>query len=41
LRESMKGNVLIDGRNIWNPDKMRELGYRYFGVGRGVKKNGW
>jgi UDPglucose 6-dehydrogenase len=41
IREVMRGDVLIDGRNIWNPEKMRSMGFRYFGVGRGVKKNGW
>ena len=41
VKTAMKGDVLLDGRNIWQPDAMRELGFRYFGVGRGVKKNGW
>ena len=41
IKEAMRGDVLLDGRNVWNPAAMRELGFRYFGVGRGVKKNGW
>jgi UDPglucose 6-dehydrogenase len=41
IRETMRGDVLLDGRNVWSPARMRELGFRYFGVGRGVKKNGW
>ena len=41
IKETMRGNVLLDGRNIWSPDQMRSLGFRYFGVGRGVKRNGW
>ncbi len=41
IREAMRGDVIIDGRNIWNPERMRAMGFRYFGVGRGVKKNGW
>ncbi len=41
IKEAMRGDVLLDGRNVWNPAAMRELGFRYFGVGRGVKRNGW
>ncbi len=41
IRELMRGDVLMDGRNIWSPEKMREMGFRYFGVGRGTQKNGW
>lgn len=41
IKEAMRGDVLLDGRNVWSPVAMRELGFRYFGVGRGVKKNGW
>ena len=41
IRQAMRGDVLLDGRNIWSPQQMREMGFRYFGVGRGVKKNGW
>ena len=32
---SMKRRVLVDGRNIYDPDRMRELGFEYRGVGRG------
>lgn len=32
---SMKRRVLIDGRNVYEPDRMREFGYEYRGVGRG------
>lgn len=31
----MKQRVLIDGRNIYEPDRMAALGFRYRGVGRG------
>ncbi len=41
IKDAMRGNVLLDGRNIWSPNQMRSLGFRYFGVGRGVKRNGW
>ncbi len=30
----MRHPVLMDGRNAWNPDYVRALGFTYFGVGR-------
>ncbi|NPA91673.1 MAG: UDP-glucose/GDP-mannose dehydrogenase family protein [Chloroflexi bacterium] len=36
----MRGNVLIDGRNIYDPKRMRELGFEYRGMGRGYQVNG-
>ncbi|MCL4258336.1 MAG: UDP-glucose/GDP-mannose dehydrogenase family protein [Anaerolineales bacterium] len=35
VRDSMKQLVLLDGRNIYQPDIMRNLGFTYYGVGRG------
>jgi UDPglucose 6-dehydrogenase len=31
----MQRPVILDGRNIYDPDKMRKLGFRYRGFGRG------
>ena len=31
----MKKPIMIDGRNIYEPDMMEELGFIYRGVGRG------
>jgi UDPglucose 6-dehydrogenase len=31
---SMRGSVLIDGRNVFDPDKVRAAGLRYLGIGR-------
>jgi len=31
----LKQPILIDGRNIYRPEEMRELGFTYSGVGRG------
>ena len=35
IAEAMKTPILIDGRNLYDPVKMRELGFTYRGVGRG------
>jgi UDPglucose 6-dehydrogenase len=34
IKRAMKGNYLFDGRNIYDPVKMKELGFIYKGVGR-------
>jgi UDPglucose 6-dehydrogenase len=34
--ERMRGNVVIDGRNLLDPDAMRALGFAYEGIGRPV-----
>ncbi len=34
LREIMAGNVLLDGRNVWNTTEVAELGFDYEGIGR-------
>jgi UDPglucose 6-dehydrogenase len=38
--QKMRGNVLIDGRNLYEPADMMELGFEYRGVGRGYDRNG-
>jgi UDPglucose 6-dehydrogenase len=35
IRDSMAQPVLFDGRNIYEPEKMRSLGFKYRGYGRG------
>ena len=32
----MRGNVVVDGRNVLDPDKLRALGFVYEGIGRPV-----
>ena len=40
IRQSMKRPILIDGRNMYNPDELRSLGFEYRGVGRGYNGEG-
>jgi UDPglucose 6-dehydrogenase len=35
IRQLMKQPVVVDGRNIYDPDEMREKGFHYRGFGRG------
>jgi len=34
LKSEMTNPVIIDGRNIYEPSKMKELGFVYYGIGR-------
>jgi UDPglucose 6-dehydrogenase len=33
IQENMKDRVIFDGRNIYNPDEMKERGFAYYGIG--------
>jgi UDPglucose 6-dehydrogenase len=35
VKSLLKTPVVFDGRNIYNPETLRRLGFTYFGVGRG------
>ena len=35
LKELMNGNVIFDGRNLYNPDTLKKIGIKYAGVGIG------
>ena len=35
IKKLMKQAVIVDGRNIYNPQEMKRLGFRYVGIGRG------
>jgi UDPglucose 6-dehydrogenase len=35
VKALMKQAIIVDGRNIYDPDLMSELGFRYRGIGRG------
>ena len=34
LREAMRRPVVFDGRNMWEPERMRRLGFEYHSIGR-------
>jgi len=34
IRKGLREPVIIDGRNLYNPEKMHELGIRYYSIGR-------
>ncbi|HEY4440839.1 MAG TPA: UDP-glucose/GDP-mannose dehydrogenase family protein [Candidatus Elarobacter sp.] len=37
-KKVMRGELLLDGRNIFDPEKVRAAGLRYLGVGRGDRQ---
>jgi UDPglucose 6-dehydrogenase len=39
IRTLLKQPVLLDGRNIYNPEYMHSLGFIYLGIGRGYGEN--
>jgi UDPglucose 6-dehydrogenase len=34
IKRRMRGDVLVDARNVYESDRVRKLGFRYFGMGR-------
>lgn len=40
IRGLMRQPIIMDGRNLWDPERMAALGFKYFGVGRGNFPNG-
>ena len=34
LKENMKGNLIVDGRNIFNSKEVNEFGFKYIGIGK-------
>ena len=34
LRSALRRPVIFDGRNIWEPERMRRLGFEYYSIGR-------
>lgn len=33
IKDSMDGNVIVDGRNIWDENILRNMGFTYYGIG--------
>lgn len=40
VKELMKQPIIVDGRNMYNPELMNEMGFQYRGVGRGFNGTG-
>ncbi|NBD35479.1 MAG: nucleotide sugar dehydrogenase [Chloroflexi bacterium] len=40
LKEVMNHPILVDGRNVYDPDEVREIGFKYRGIGRGYNGEG-
>ncbi len=38
IRDLMRGHVIFDGRNLFDPPQMVDLGFTYFGVGRSLER---
>ncbi len=38
--ELLRTPVLVDGRNLWDSEALREIGFTYFGIGQGNHING-
>jgi UDPglucose 6-dehydrogenase len=36
LKRELRQPVVFDGRNIYNPQLMRQLGFQYYAIGRGL-----
>jgi UDPglucose 6-dehydrogenase len=38
IKETMRQPILLDGRNIYDPRRMKEMGFTYRGMGRGYNE---
>jgi UDPglucose 6-dehydrogenase len=41
LKSLMKGHVVVDGRNLYDPAEMAQRGFRYEGMGRSAHQPSW
>ena len=35
VKKAMKHAIIFDGRNLYHDQKLAELGFEYYGIGRG------
>ena len=40
MQRRMRGHVIFDGRNLYDPALMKRLGFTYYGIGRGAGEKG-
>jgi UDPglucose 6-dehydrogenase len=40
VKDALRKPVIVDGRNLYDPEKMREHGFRYYSMGRTVIEQG-
>ncbi len=40
LKQVMNRPILVDGRNVYDPDEVRKIGFKYRGIGRGYNGEG-
>jgi UDPglucose 6-dehydrogenase len=38
MKERLKAPLIFDGRNLYEPDTMREIGIEYHAIGRGIRQ---
>jgi UDPglucose 6-dehydrogenase len=38
IHASMNQPIILDGRNLWDPEQMRQIGFQYLGCGIGNTK---
>ena len=36
MLELLRNPLIVDGRNLYDPERMAELGFQYLGIGRGA-----
>ena len=41
LKARLREPVVFDGRNLYDPDYLGQLGFRYYGIGRGNEGRGY
>jgi len=39
IYDHMRTHIIVDGRNLWEPERLLEMGFTYYGIGRGNNTN--